>query len=661
MHIQMTTMCLAYLSLPHVDPCLPLEDIRKYILEGRYAFSDYAIAHWLDHMEETIAVLRTRVEEDTMLELKALAGEILPFLQLQFSKPAETNLPTSFNKRFDSFDPFQSYGFVKHLGQAAYDWSCRLSHRDKDREEIANSVPAGLESILLLLRAGLDQLAQSGRDLNELQKLHGRNLFKCSSVYCRFFYEGFQSNKEKISHQNKHNNTYTCTFHGCPNSVLGFSSARSLEAHICAVHDGMDWKHTEQPGFPIIEDPESIDIAAAAKKGDLARAQRWAEQFQGEIPFESLNLIRNMGYSVAESINGQSPLMIAMKQGNYDIAELFLTNIDPKENIVLKMLYWTSITDAKKRHFDLLLSLPFKVENIDMLFSVMRRGVISRDVSLSLQVLKSQASELKKLGSPSLSRLFNLMAKQGFLSCVEFLLEEADFNLNCAEAKSKRTALMEASEFGQTHIVSALISNKRFQASTADYSYKGASAGFLAACNGNIPVLKLLTAYIPNDIERLLNIADLRQACIDAEELKVQKLLKVEGLNADVPDRHFYTPFLHAIERGHVGIVKMFLVENDNHININQKCLAHHDSIDSAKLDLKKWGATGLILATVNGHKEIVNLILQDKNVNTTAECYFRAPSQRTSKNCSAEAIARLLNFTEIERSLKEYEQSRIT
>ena len=107
-HLQLTTLSLCYLSLPHFDPSLLPEDIRTYIVEGRYAFSDYAIAHWLDHLQETMMAIRNCPENDTTYDLSALAREIGPFLRLQFPDTPETTVPASFNKRFDSFEPFQS-------------------------------------------------------------------------------------------------------------------------------------------------------------------------------------------------------------------------------------------------------------------------------------------------------------------------------------------------------------------------------------------------------------------------------------------------------------------------------------------------------------------------------------------------------------------------
>ncbi len=624
-------------------------------MEGRYSFSDYAIAHWLDHLEDTMAAIRTRTEKDATLELSTLAGEIDPFLRLQFPDTGETSVPASFNKRFNSFEPFQSYDFVSHLSQAAYAWSRGLSKLDKNRGENSAARPMGLETMISLLRGGLDSLAQSGMELKGLHRYHGQNLFKCTSVHCRFFYEGLGSNKEKISHQNKHQNAYTCTFDGCPRSVLGFSSSRALTAHVHTAHDAREPICTESPSFPVIEDPESIDIRAAAREGNLAQVQRWAEQFNGNIPSRELGLNSAPQGAVFGFISKHEPLVLALRNHSYDAFKFLLENAKPDSDPVLQMLNWVSLYDPSPDYFEFLLSMPMETRNDKKFITLMRNGAISRNEELSLRLLKWHGSNWKGSSGPPPSSLLTLMASHGFAKCIRFLLEEGGLDPNAVEKKSKLTALMTAAEFGRTSCVLALLSDKRCKAEAVNYQFKDISACSLAACNGHEPILRLLTPYLADEGKELFNIAALRQASIQGEASTVQRLLEIEGLHVDLPDRHLYTPFLHAIENGHVAIVQMFLSSGDGRVDINRRCLAHHRSINATRDMVKHSGATGLILATINGYQQMVELILQKKRVDIKASCSLnRSLNMKPFSKGTAMEIARRLKFTGIERLLLE-------
>ena len=656
-HLQLTTLSLCYLSLPHFAPSLLPENIRTYIVQGWYAFSDYAIAHWLDHLEDTMAAIRTRTEKDATLELSALAREIGPFLQLQFPDTDETTVPASFNKRFNSFEPFQSYDFVSHLSQAAYAWSRGLSKLDKNRSENSAARPMGLETIISLLRGGLDSLAQSGMELKGLHRYHGQNLFKCTSAHCRFFYEGFETNKGKISHQNKHQNAYSCTFDGCPRSVLGFPSSRALAAHVHTAHDAREPIRTESPSFPVIEDPESIDIHAAAKEGNLAQVQRWAEQFKGNIPSQKLGLNGSPHGAKFGYISKDSPLLLALRNHSYDAFKFLLENAIPDSDPVLQILNWVSQSDPQPEHFDFILSLPIKIINNKKPVTLMRYGAISRNEELALRLLKWQEGKWKGPSGRPPSSLLNLMASHGFAKCIRFLLEEGGLDPNAVEKKSKLTALMNAAEFGHTSCVSTLLSDKRCKAETVNYQHKDVSAGSLSACNGHEPILRLLTPYLADGGKELFNIAALRQASIQGEASTVQRLLEIEGLDVDLPDRHLYTPFLHAIENGHVAIVRIFLSSGNGRIDINRKCLAHHRSIQAARDMVKNSGASGLILAVVSGYQEVAELILQSEQVDVDAYCFLNFPMPTTTQY-TAMRIAQQLKFTGIVKLFEMYTPS---
>jgi ankyrin repeat protein len=75
-------------------------------------------------------------------------------------------------------------------------------------------------------------------------------------------------------------------------------------------------------------------------------------------------------------------------------------------------------------------------------------------------------------------------------------------------------------------------------------------------------------------------------------------LLK-KGIDVNQQDKDLFSALMHASKRGHKEIVQMLL--QDKNIRLNQ-----HD----------RYGCTALIEASKRGHKEIVQMLLQDKNIN---------------------------------------------
>ncbi len=69
---------------------------------------------------------------------------------------------------------------------------------------------------------------------------------------------------------------------------------------------------------------------------------------------------------------------------------------------------------------------------------------------------------------------------------------------------------------------------------------------------------------------------------------------------------------------------------------------------------VKTDGATGLILATVNGYQQVVELILQNENVDIEAKCNFRHLN-KTYHSSTAFRIAQLLKFGGIEGLFERY------
>ncbi|KAK0718014.1 hypothetical protein B0T26DRAFT_830132, partial [Lasiosphaeria miniovina] len=231
-HLNLATICLSYLTVGHVDVSLSDEIVEANIINGCYAFFDYAASHWLDHL--TISVTKLATLDASSVE--RLGREIRHFLGQHFQKVAPKSIPLSFAKGFDVRSSFGPEDFLGELSQATYT-------KRKEEPNVKDDQKLGpkprLETFIPRLRSSLDKVAQRLKDstgLLQLQNYHGSGLFKCQFVHCDYFHTGFPDKSARDSHQTKHDRAFFCVFDGCSYGITGFADSKSLAAHTDNVH-----------------------------------------------------------------------------------------------------------------------------------------------------------------------------------------------------------------------------------------------------------------------------------------------------------------------------------------------------------------------------------------------------------------------------------------
>jgi len=658
-HLMLTTICFSYLSLPHFDVSLQPDAIKGHIMQGRYAFSDYTLAHWLDHLESTINELHTSSQIDTSSELDTLAEETHQFLRRHFSKPTESLVPAAFMKRFKSFEPFRSYNLADDLTQAAYTWSSRISQQNKMKDnDLDGADLLSLETSISSLRTALDSLGQSEANTvksNDLHRFHGAKLFKCAATGCRFFHEGFRSLAEKNSHQARHKNAYVCNFDGCPKSLFGFPKLDSLRTHIIEAHRTIDISNSSHSEFPITQDPKSIDIQDAVTQRDFARVRRWAEQFDDYIPVDIIGLNANELF-LQTGYWTKSAISIALKNRDIKIITFLLGKVRDIRKFQIALLYTCSRDFPAFEILDWLLALPMEIENPKEIYRLMRFGVLSRDEQLALRVLQYVGSNPRNLQPiPGTSEgLLNLMAMHGFSRCLTFLLDDIGLDANFVD-KTQRTALMVAAERGHLAIVQLLLSGEHCEEETIEFSRDGVTAAMLAAANGHESIVQLIfhERSKAGDFQRMLDIIALRRAAIEGGADTVRRILSLKDFPFDLLDFNKYTPFLHAVVKGHRAIVEMFLSLGER-FDINRRYSYCYSGLRKAKT--KKDMPTALIVATLHGHEDIVKLLLDKDGLDIEAHtrlsltCKWR---EQGSLRMSALQIAESKGLTRIIQLLR--------
>ena len=218
-------LCLRFLTFECFDSGLSQDDIREFIADGYYAFQDYAVLHWLDHVEFFCQSLKSEIDQN--FEPLALAV-----------------------KNFSS-----RRGNSANLG----DGTIQLTPNhgtDDDRLETISQLITEIKEIRLQdetltalgalgdtvsdIRSLLEEYADTASiDLDIVgnsELYYGLKSFKCPKHPCFYFHEGFSSAKLRNQHVERHENPFCCTEPGCPRLQIGFVSEKELKKHMSTTH-----------------------------------------------------------------------------------------------------------------------------------------------------------------------------------------------------------------------------------------------------------------------------------------------------------------------------------------------------------------------------------------------------------------------------------------
>jgi ankyrin repeat protein len=668
-HLNLTTICLSYLSAGHVDISLSDEVIEANIMNGCYVFFDYAASHWLDHL--TI-LMSSKLATHDASSVRRLGTEIRHFLGQHFQKAAPRSIPPSFAQRFDPRSMFGTEDFIDALSQAAYLWSLHFAKgSSKRKEEPSNkddqkldSKP-GLETFIRRLRSSLDSLTQRLKDsteLPQLQQYHGSGLFKCRFVHCDYFHTGFPVQAARDSHQSRHDRAFFCPFDECPYGITGFDDPKSLAAHVHNIHTRRDANHEAQ--FSVLDDPKSIDLKAAIDSGNLSTVQRWAERFDGPIPLESFQVKKSNGIGVETSFSNSTSNRILRSIWDHNRLEISKFLVEKSEDIELAKMLFLRCSFSWSRWLDLedwIFSSPSMLAHAGALFWTVSHSLPTRDETLCLRTLKHYRQSIEPTSQKR--SLLHLMAKHGFLSCIRFLV--LDCGLDANQTYRQRTVLMEAAKRGFHIIVQFLVEAQHCTQATINYDGGNGIAAKMAAANGHEQLLHVLVPRTaPDVIHRIISIAQFRQAAIVGDNAVVARVLSSD-VPIDLPDSEGYTPFLHSVENNNTETVKLLLDHARERIMINRKCRCHHRGIRADRWVREDEGATALIIAVTNGYQEIVGLLLECDGIDTSARVYdnskyFRGLGINVKMlTVSALDLAGLLGFKKIRKLLEEHGETR--
>ena len=249
---KLAILCLQYLLFDCFDPCLSEETIKEYMTKGYYAFEDYAILHWVDHLEASILYLPYTDD---------IGSAINNFQDAYGSDDASHEDITE-----------ELRDKCKHIKDADFYENLLLlvsnTRKLRAKEEKIDAL-GEFGEIITKNRAILEGLRTS-EDLdlatrNKLEQYYGTHWHKCPRHACSYFHEGFPEGARRDNHVSRHEKPFFCSESSCSRSHYGFSTEKELKKHINVNHPD------PSALFPKIKKPPAKHVCDICSK-DFTRA-----------------------------------------------------------------------------------------------------------------------------------------------------------------------------------------------------------------------------------------------------------------------------------------------------------------------------------------------------------------------------------------------------
>ena len=255
MHI--AEFCLHYLNFGCFDADLSDSEIGEFLRGGYYSFEDYAIAHWLDHVDSSTS----RLLPLESISLERLQQTLRSFFRKHGSdSPLDLLVPTELR-----FQSIRHWNLTKKL-----DILAQLAQQRKSNERFLD-----LEVQVQRRRLIYEDIVTNKDPHNEAFREHllpnTSGCFKCPKKHCDYFFDGFANKDHRDKHIDQHERPFRCSFEECPYAELGYGTEKELKSHERKSHpsdQGSEW------AFPTSKPKRDRNIFSASEKGDLATVQR---------------------------------------------------------------------------------------------------------------------------------------------------------------------------------------------------------------------------------------------------------------------------------------------------------------------------------------------------------------------------------------------------
>ena len=252
---EMATLCMQYLSFDCFGAEKSKDELRYFILNGHFAFADYAVVKWMHHVHRFMDLAKTLSateqwsnREIAILKLceaaQCFAEEYADDLQVSQAKPGTEGL----NVRIGS----QARNLLSEFEgtEQCFEllWAHLESYRRRDAKARNMISLERLRQQMDKFRTALEDMIMvtntvvSAEDQTNLETYYGAKAFRCSKLMCFYFHEGFTDRKTRDKHVAKHDRPWQCGEPDCTLADLGFDSKQTLENHMLSFHPDIEMK-----------------------------------------------------------------------------------------------------------------------------------------------------------------------------------------------------------------------------------------------------------------------------------------------------------------------------------------------------------------------------------------------------------------------------------
>lgn len=146
-------------------------------------------------------------------------------------------------------------------------------------------------------------------NLDLINDLYGPHVvYKCHKPWCDFFLTGFEKEKNRTKHIDRHDRPFCCTEEDCFGFSMGFENASQLDQHRKDHHSG------DTIEFPKLRPKKQMDdtIWGAAERGELSKV----------AAFLDMGVAGNKART--RKLDYRTPLYLATLNGHIDVCKLLL-------------------------------------------------------------------------------------------------------------------------------------------------------------------------------------------------------------------------------------------------------------------------------------------------------------------------------------------------
>ncbi|KAL5380194.1 hypothetical protein DPSP01_007994 [Paraphaeosphaeria sporulosa] len=235
---ELATLCLQYLTFPCFQTKISIEkpELRKMMLEGQFAFQDYAVAKWFQHVNAFVKFGKDLLQDWTKAEelVREMSHAIDNFMdhyhEENFNEPQ--NIVEECRETCKSFEEQDFYEDLVVLTSHIY------TFQKKGFEARHKVSIKSLEYALNRNRKFVEDTASKlkGTELATFQQFYDNERpYKCTKITCMYFSEGFREARAKKRHVNIHDRPFQCEVPDCLGAE-GFANSKDLEKHTRSFH-----------------------------------------------------------------------------------------------------------------------------------------------------------------------------------------------------------------------------------------------------------------------------------------------------------------------------------------------------------------------------------------------------------------------------------------